>query len=115
ASAQGTVGIVVAVVGVATLLTGGGLALLATSANSSSKGAGQCLPNDTCSDSGLDKRDRALKLADASTVVSIAGLALTATGTVIWLTAPKSRSESSPGPSARLGVGAGSLLLRGQF
>jgi hypothetical protein len=90
------------------------LALLANSANSTSKDSGNCLPNDACSERGLDERDRALKLADAATVVSIAGAVLTAGGVVIWFTAPKSHREA-PAAAAQLSVGPASLVLRGQF
>jgi hypothetical protein len=90
------------------------LALLAKSANSSSKDPGKCLPDNTCSDAGLDERDRALKLADAATVVSIAGAVLAVGGAVIWLTAPRSHREA-PAATAELGIGPSSLLLRGQF
>jgi serine/threonine-protein kinase len=112
-STQGTVGIVVAAVGVVALGTSGVLALMASSANSSSKEPGLCLDNDQCSDAGLDERDRALKLADAATFVSIGGAVLAATGAVIWLTAPKSRRDGLA--STQLGLGRSSLLLRGQF
>ena len=112
---QSNVGIVVGAVGVAALATSGVLALLATSANSSSKAAGKCLPDDTCSTAGLDERDRALRLADAATVVSLAGAVVGATGLVIWLTAPTARSEAPASASAQLRFGPGSFLLRGQF
>jgi hypothetical protein len=112
-STQRTVGLVVGAAGVVTLATSGVLGLMAKSANSSSKEEGYCLADDTCSDQGLDERDRALKLADAATVVSIIGAVVTTTGVVLWLTAPSSRREAPA--SARLGVGPGSLVLRGQF
>jgi hypothetical protein len=114
ASTQRTAGIVVAATGVAALGASGVLALLASSANSASKEPGNCLSNDTCSDAGLDERDRALKLADAATVVSIAGAVLAVGGAVLWLTAPKSHAET-PAPSAQLGFGPSSIVLRGQF
>jgi hypothetical protein len=113
-STQRTAGIVVAATGVVALGVSGVLALMANSANSTSKELGNCLENDMCSDAGLDERDRALKLADAATVVSIAGAVLTAGGVVIWLTAPKAHPER-PAASAQLGFGPGSLVLRGQF
>jgi hypothetical protein len=114
-STRRTVGVVVTAAGIAALATGGVLALLASSANKSSKDPGKCLSNNTCSNAGLDERDKALKLADASTVVSIAGAVLAAGGAVIWLTAPPSQRESSPVASARLGFGPSALVLRGQF
>jgi hypothetical protein len=113
-STQRTAGIVVAATGVVALGVSGVLALMANSANGTSKDSGNCLPNDTCSERGLDERDRALKLADAATVVSIAGAVLTAGGVVIWFTAPKSHPEA-PAASAQLSVGPASLVLRGQF
>jgi hypothetical protein len=112
-STQRTVGLVVGAAGLVTLATSGVLGLMAKSANSSSKEAGYCLADDTCTDQGLDERDRALKLADAATVVSIIGAVVTTTGVVLWLTAPSSHTETPA--SARLGVGPGSLVLRGQF
>ena len=112
-STQKTVGIVVAAVGVVALGTSGVLALMASSANSSSKDPGMCLDDDSCTDAGLDERDRALKLADAATAVSIGGAVLAATGAVLWLTAPKQHRETSA--SAQLGFGPGSVMVRGQF
>lgn len=112
-STQSTVGIVVAAVGVVALGTSGVLAWVASDTNESSKEPGLCLPNDTCSEAGLDERDRALKLADAATIVGISGAALTIGGAVIWFTAPKSRAEQTA--SVRVGVGPSSFVLRGQF
>jgi serine/threonine-protein kinase len=112
---QRTVAVVVAGVGIATLATSGVLALLANSANKSSKDPGKCAADDTCTDAGLDARDKALKLADAATVVSIAGAALAVGGAVIWLTAPPSHRDAPTGASARLGFGPSRLVLQGQF
>jgi hypothetical protein len=110
-----TVGIVLGATGVVALGAGGVLAILAKNADSDSKRAGECTADGACTSAGLDDRNRALHLADAATVVTIVGGALAITGGVIWLTAPKGHSESSPGPSAELGVGPRSLLLRGRF
>jgi hypothetical protein len=112
-SPQRTIGLVVGAVGVVALATSGALALMAKSANTASKGEGFCGADDSCTDAGLDKRDHALRLADAATFVSITGAVLTAGGAVIWLTAPSSHRE--PGPTAQLGIGGSSVVLRGQF
>jgi hypothetical protein len=114
-STQRTIAVVTAGASVAALATGGVLALLASNANKSSKDPGYCLADDTCTDAGLDQRDKALKLADKATVFVIVGGALAAGGAVIWLTAPSSHSDASAAASARVGFAPGALFVRGQF
>jgi len=113
--AQRTAGIVVASTGVAALGVGGVLAILAKSALSDSKRAGECTPDNACSKSGLSDRKRAVSLADGATVVTIVGAAALATGAVLWLTAPASHSESPQAASTRFGIGLGSVVVRGEF
>ncbi|HWZ92027.1 MAG TPA: hypothetical protein VNW92_24350 [Polyangiaceae bacterium] len=113
---QQTVGVVVLATGVVALGVSGVLALLAKSANTDSKRAGECTADNVClSQKGLDDRNRAVSLADATTVVSLVGAATAITGGVLWLTAPHSHGEAGAGRSTQFGVGMNSLLVRGSF
>ena len=115
AHVQQTVGAVVLVTGIVALGASGVLAVLAKSANSDSKRAGECTADDICSKTGLDDRKRAVSLADAATVVSIVGAASAITGGVLWLTAPHSHRDASADNATRLGLGLNCLFVRGNF
>jgi tetratricopeptide (TPR) repeat protein len=111
---QRTVGVVVAASGVAALGVSGVLAVLAKSANSDSKRAGECDSANLCSKAGLADRNRAVSLADAATVVSIVGAAAAVSGAVLWLTAPSDHRETARAQT-QLGFGLNSLFVRGSF
>ncbi len=65
-----------------------------------------------CSDPrGVNAGNDARAAGNISTVAMIVGGVSLAGGAVLWFSAPRSHTE----PSARLGVGVGSLQLRGQF
>jgi tetratricopeptide (TPR) repeat protein len=113
---QQTVGVVVLATGVVALGVSGVLALLAKSANTDSKRAGECTADNIClSRKGLDDRNRAVSLADATTVVSLVGAATAITGGVLWLTAPRSHGEAGASRATQFGLGMNSLLVRGSF
>lgn len=96
---QHTAGIVTGFVGVAGILTGGGLGLYAKSEGDRSKQDAFCPTDDHngCTAEGVDLRDRARAFGTASTICFIAGAALLTTGVVIWSTAstsPDSRDQA---------------------
>ncbi len=105
--ARRTAGIVVAAVGVVALGASAVFVVLAKNADADSKKPGACAADGVCSKQGLSDRNRALSFADSATVASIAGGVLTATGVVLWLTAPHAQTEVGLGPS--------SVTLRGRF
>ena len=92
-------------VGVAALVTGGVLALVAADKNQQSET--QCNPQNRnlCSPTGVSLRDDALSLARLSTTFGIAGGALLATGTVLYVSAPRESGNLSG-----LSVGFGSAF-----
>lgn len=110
-ASQRTWGLVLGGAGVVGLAVGGVFALQAASKNDESKE--HCLPNDPnlCTEEGAALRDDARSAGNVATIVGGIGLALAATGAVLYFTAP-----SEP---ARVGVrgtpGGASILLGGSF
>jgi hypothetical protein len=115
-STQRSVGVVTSVVGLASLLAGGGLGLYAKVEGDRSKQDQFCPSDDHngCTPEGVDLRDRARTAGSASTITFIAGAALLTTGVVLWTTAPSTRERPS---QARLQLRAGGLgaTLRGTW
>lgn len=105
-SAQSTTGIVVGVVGLASVLAGGVFGLLAIKEGDRSKEDRFCETDghNGCTQAGVELRDRARRFGTASTVTFIAGAALVTTGIVLYSTAPSDRQRPT---LARLELRAG--------
>jgi hypothetical protein len=103
---QHTAGVVTGLVGVAGILTGGGLGLHAKSEGDRSKQDDFCPTDDHngCTAEGVDLRDRARAFGTAATICVIAGAALLTTGVVVWSTASASVDDRE---QARLELRAG--------
>jgi serine/threonine-protein kinase len=108
---QRTWGLVVGGAGVVALAVGGFFALSAASKNDDSKE--HCLPNDPnlCTQEGADLRDDARSAGNLATIVGGIGLALAATGAVLYFTAPSERAQVG----VRGAPGGASLVLGGSF
>jgi hypothetical protein len=108
---QKLIGIITTGTGVAALAVGSFFGLNAASRWSDAKA--NCDPYPYCGERGQQLAQDAQRSGTVSTVAFIAGGALLAGGLVLWLSAP---SESRDTESAlALGVGAGSIQLRGSF
>lgn len=104
-------GIITTGTGVAALAVGSFFGLNAASRWSDAKA--DCDPYPYCGERGQQLARDAKRSGTVSTVAFIAGSALLAGGLVLWLTAP---SESRDTQTAfAVGVGAGSVQLRGSF
>ncbi len=103
-SAQRTLGLVVAGVGLASLVTGGVFGLMASSTNDDA--LSHCTKSDVtrCDSRGLALTDDAKSQALLSTIFVAAGGAALVGGGVLFFTAPSSRSASTgrPAPTVRL-------------
>ncbi|MGA7120287.1 MAG: hypothetical protein WBY94_09330 [Polyangiaceae bacterium] len=110
-NSQGTVGLVVAGVGVVTLGASGVLALLANGKKNDSFSNCETGNSNICTAQGVSDRNSALGLGDAATIAIAVGASALATGLVIWLTAPGNGS----GRSARLVVGPGGGVAVGTW
>ncbi len=106
-----TVGLVVGGVGVATLVVGGVFGLEAIA----KKNDASC-PDNVCADQGhLTSLHDATSAANASTVLLIAGAALTAGGAALWLFAPRAPAAESGVLHVTPAIGLGSVALRGSW
>jgi serine/threonine-protein kinase len=110
-SSQRTWGLVVGGAGVVGLAVGGFFALRAASKNDDSKE--QCLPDNPnlCSPEGAELRDEARSAGNVATIASGLGLALAATGAVLYFTAPSDRASVG----VRGAPGGAELVLGGRF
>jgi hypothetical protein len=95
-SSQKLAAVIAGGLGVATLATGGIVALIAKSKYSSA----DCRDDNTCGQAGFDDRTSAKSTANAATWLSVGGAAVLATGVVLWFTAPSS-ARTSPQVGAR--------------
>jgi hypothetical protein len=111
-STQRAVGIVTSVVGLASLLAGGGLGLYAKVEGDRSKQDQFCPSDDHngCTPEGVDLRDRARTAGSASTITFIAGAALLTTGVVLWTTAPSTPERPSQARLQLRASGSGATL-----
>ena len=103
---QRTLGVVIASVGVATVIASGVLTWLAAGKNEDSKEHCQATNPNFCTRRGVEEREDAKKLANIATVVGIAGGVTLAGGAVLFLTAPR----DGRGRASGLSIG-----LRGQL
>jgi hypothetical protein len=73
---------------------------------------------DFCNQQGLDLRSEGISKANVATAVGAVGVAAIAAGVVIFLTAPKPKTEEKPSASAfraQVGLGPGSLTIAGAW
>ena len=70
-----------------------------------------CTASYECDQSGVDLTDEARSSGNIATLGFIAGTALLAAGVVLFVTAP----SGAPSNKVQVGVGPGSLQLRGSF
>lgn len=108
---QKLIGIITTGSGVAALAVGSFFGLNAASRWSDAKA--NCDPYPYCGESGRELAQDAKRSGTVSTVAFIAGSALLAGGLVLWLSAPSESRDSEA--ALALGVGAGSIQLRGSF
>ncbi|MBN9161102.1 MAG: hypothetical protein J0I07_09075 [Myxococcales bacterium] len=114
-SAQKTIGVVAAGVGLVGLGVGGYFGL--KTSNTWKEAQTHC-DGLVCEQEGVDLASQAKSSGNISTIGVIAGGALLVGGAVLFFTAPSERSESKTGASggtARVGVGPGSIIVRGTF
>jgi hypothetical protein len=88
---QRVAGVAVAGAGVASILVGSALGLVAKSKLDQSNAAGNCNSQDYCSDAGLSLRHSAEGFATGSTITFVVGGVLVAGGAALWLTAPSTK------------------------
>ncbi len=114
-SGQKTIGVVAAGVGLVGLGVGGYFGL--KTSNTWKEAQTHC-DGLVCDQEGVDLASQAKTSGNVSTIGVIAGGALLVGGAVLFFTAPSERSESKTGASGgttRVGVGPGSLVVRGTF
>lgn len=116
---QSTLGSIGVVVGILGLAGGGVAALMAKLTYDSSNARGQCGGDDTCTKSGLDKRDSAFLMGDFATAGVIGGAVFLASGIVLTATTPRTPEAAAPAHAVRLAptvgrAGAG-LSLQGTW
>jgi len=114
ASPLRTVGLVVAGVGAAALVTGTvfGVMALSKSSDANSGHCGGALGGaNQCDATGVGLRNDAVSFGNVSTVAIIAGGVLAAGGVTLWLVAPKGAVQAGPA----VGVGTAGMMLRGIF
>jgi serine/threonine-protein kinase len=106
---QRPLGIAATSVGAVGLGLGVAFGFMAKSAfNASNAPGGGCsAATDVCTQAGLDQRSNAVMKGNVGTGVFVAGAVLAAGGVVLWATAP-----SAP---AQVGLGPGSIAVRGRF
>jgi hypothetical protein len=107
-----TAGLVIGGVGLASLVAGaifGGLSLAAHRSYQNNCGSNIGAPAGFCNAQGVSGESDAALKGTLSTAFFIGGGVVTVAGAVLFFTAPKK------GASAQVGLGLGSLVLKGQF
>jgi hypothetical protein len=107
----GIVGLVVGAAGVAAGAVLGGLAI----AKKDESNAGPCMPDNQCTQEGVDLRKEARFFGDVSTVAIIAGGVLAAGGLTLVLVAPDQAKPGQDPVTARLRAVPGGLFVDGRF
>jgi hypothetical protein len=106
--AQKTLAIVAGGVGIVGLGVGSAFGLVAMAKKNEAQ---RTCPDDECADQrGVHLWDDAARAGDASTVAFIVGGAMLVGGATLWLTA---RPSSNRAPTAQVGIGPGSIQLKG--
>jgi hypothetical protein len=98
---QRPVALAVMSVGAAGVGVGATLGALAIAKNSESNQDGRCNAADRCDETGVEMRDAAVDLGNASTAAMIAGGAVLVGGAVLFFTAPRSPAAPPAGVGAR--------------
>lgn len=115
---QRPLGISMLALGAVSLGVGTAYGVWAKSTFDRSNTSGNCdAKTDACNTAGLEQRAGAVKRGNIGTGVFIAGAVLAAGGIVLWATAPSAKSASKNGSISRpeVGVGPGSVAVRGSF
>jgi hypothetical protein len=108
---QRLAGIIVGSVGLASLVTAGGFAILTVS--KASESSPYCQSNDVCQQHGLDLRDDARRAQTAGFVLLGVGAAAVTVGVVLFAKAPS--SPTGPIAQIRTTLGPGGISFRGSF
>jgi hypothetical protein len=98
---QRTLGLALGGVGVAAVVGGGILGLVAKGRYSDARGECTDAPS-ACPQSAVDQSNSAYSLATAATVTFALGVAVAASGAVVFFTAPKARASTEAPPSVAL-------------
>jgi hypothetical protein len=112
-SGQRIAGAVVAGVGVAAVVVGGVVGLVAKGKYNDSLSNCETSNPNLCSQPGLSQRDDARSAGDAASVLMIAGAAAVVAGAVVWFTAPSSRPASAAW--VQVSPTLGGLVARGAW
>jgi hypothetical protein len=99
--------------GASGLAAGAGFALLAHSKNGDSMA--YCETRTLCYDRGVELRNEALQAARISTIAFAAGGTLLAGGIVLWATAPRTTTGSSPPATLEASLSGHGLLVRSRW
>jgi serine/threonine-protein kinase len=109
-----TVSLVIGGAGLVALGVGGYFGFSAISKNSDSNADNHCVAN-RCDPIGTAARNDAVTAGNISTVlVGVGAVAVVAAG-VLWLTAPRTATTATTAQHVDVGIGPGSLLVKGVF
>lgn len=100
-SSQRVVGLVIAGVGVASLIGGGAFGLIAKSKNDEALESQNCPTSTRCNTSGLELTDDARSSALVSTILFVVGGAAVVGGGIVFLTAPRRSATAGASPTKR--------------
>ncbi len=103
------------IVGGSGLLVFGAGTLLGVRAKSNYDDSERFCNGDVCTQQGLDIRSDARSDANVATIVGGLGLAALVGGAVMYFTAPESGREIGAGTNTAVGVGPGSIMVRGAW
>jgi len=112
---QRPAGLVVGGVGIATMLVGGYFGLSAKSTYDDAVDNNCNQSAKTCNSTGLQDTDSARDKATIATILVGAGAAMTVTGVVLFLTAPKKASGTALRVAPDAGAGRAGVVLSGRF
>jgi len=99
--------------GVGLVSLGAGIGVVVAASSKYGPSSTHCNDASQCDAEGFQMRKEAIQMADAANVPIIAGAALLSAGAVLWLTAPRSASQSKT--HTGLVVGPASLSFVGSF
>jgi hypothetical protein len=105
--AQKTVALVTGGIGIVGLGVGSAFGLVAMAKRNEAQ---RTCPDECADQRGVHLWDDAARAGDASTVAFVVGAAMLVGGATLWLTA---RPSSNRGPTAQVGIGPGSIQLKG--
>jgi hypothetical protein len=116
-STQKTLALVAAGIGVAGAVVGIVFGTEARANNDASQqgGSAGCNRSNACGAQGLGLRDDALRDGNIATAAFIVGAAGLVTGSILWLTAPRSDARPTRSVGGRLGIGPSSIVVEGTW